>query len=101
PGEVVIRRGDDSIAGPFALVEREIAEPRVFAGCRVDAAEALAERPDRTLAANLLPAHLLHPDRVKQSALQERVQVFALGMLEKQHEVRDAGVAVVEDRAGR
>src|SRR5262249_17564968 len=67
---------------------------------REDTAVALAERPDLALASHLEPAHRLHPDRIENAFLQERKEVLPRGVLEEQHQVSDAGVAVIERLAG-
>ena len=76
PGEVIIRRWHESLAGPLALVHRQVAEPRMLARVGVNATITLAERSDRPRAgagpAQRLPAQLGLADWLEQPPLPGR-----------------------------
>src|SRR5947209_5582 len=64
PGEIVIRGGNDPLAGPFAFVQGKVAKAGVLAGVGVDAAITLVVRTEAPLAADFLPFDALHADRI-------------------------------------
>lgn len=69
----------------------------MLAGVGVNAAIALIVGADSAIAADLRPLHALHSDRIKQVLLDERKEVFSLGVLEQRDQVSESRIAVMED----